>query len=66
VVDNIRVVPDVIFVPRREIVRLGNRWIIYLPVDMNELWETIKREGRKVKVYLIVENANNKMKVSTR
>ena len=30
--------------------------IIYLPVDMNELWEAIKRKGRKVKVYLIVEN----------
>jgi len=38
------------------VVRLGNRWIIYLPVDMNELWEAIKGEGRKVKVYLIVEN----------
>ena len=51
-VEGIRVVPKVIFVPKRELVRLGNRWIIYLPTDMNELWEEIKKQGKKVKVYI--------------
>jgi len=55
VVDEFRVIPQVIYVPKREIVKLGDRWIIYLPRDMGELWEAIKREGRKVKVYLVVE-----------
>ncbi len=50
----INIIPKVIFVPRRELVRLGNRWIIYLPVDMNELWESIKNNGWKVKVYIEV------------
>lgn len=52
--EGIRVVPRVIFVPKRELVRLGSRWIIYLPTDMNELWETIKSQGKKVKVYIEV------------
>lgn len=53
-VEGIHVIPRVIFIPRREIVRLGNRWIIYLPTDMNELWEVIKSQGKKVKVYIEV------------
>ena len=52
--EGIHVVPKVIYVPKREVVRLGNRWIIYLPMDMNELWETIKKQGKKVKVYVEV------------
>lgn len=52
--EGIHVVPKVIFVPKREVVRLGNRWIIYLPMDYNEVWEAIKKQGRKVKVYIEV------------
>jgi len=53
--EDINVIPRVIFIPKRELVRLGNRWIIYLPNDMNELWKAIKEQGKKVKLYLIVE-----------
>ncbi len=53
-VDGIHVIPRVIFVPKREVVRLGNRWIIYLPMDYNEVWEAIKRQKKKVKVYIVV------------
>ena len=52
--EGIHVVPKVIFVPKREVVRLGNRWIIYLPMDYNEVWEAIKKQERKVKVYIEV------------
>jgi len=48
------VIPRLIYIPPREVVRLGNRWIIYLPTDMNELWEAIKKQGMKVKVYIEV------------
>lgn len=47
------VLPRVIYVPAREVVRLGkDRWIIYLPRDHNELWEEIKRRGIKVRVFV--------------
>jgi len=40
----------------REIVRQGNkRYIIYLPTDLNDIWEELKRRGRKVRVYIEVE-----------
>ena len=53
-IDSIHVIPHVIFVPKREVVRLGSRWIIYLPKDYNEVWEAIKRQKKKVKVYIVV------------
>ncbi len=52
--EGINVIPKVILVPKREVVKLGNRWIIYLPVNYSELWETIKQQGKKVKVYIEV------------
>jgi len=54
--EGIHVIPHVIFVPKRDVVRLGNRWIIYLPVDYNEVWEAIKRQKKKVKVYIVIVN----------
>ena len=51
------VIPKLIYILPREIVRLGNRWIIYLPLDYNEIWEAIKRQGKKVKIYIeVIEN----------
>jgi len=49
---NLRYIPKEIFIPKREIVRLGERWIIYLPVDYNMLWEELKHRGKKVRVYI--------------
>lgn len=45
--------PKVIYIPEREIVKLGKeRWIIYLPKSHNDLWEEIKKQGLRVKVYV--------------
>jgi len=55
--ENISLLPKIIYIPPREDVRLGNRWIIYLPADYNELWETIKKSRKKVRIYIeIIEN----------
>lgn len=51
---NLRIIPREIFIPKREVVKLGNRWVIYLPVDMNDLWRTIKEQGKKIRVYIEV------------
>lgn len=49
------VIPKVIYLPPREVVRHGkDRWIVYLPREYNDLWEEIKRRGFKVRVYLEV------------
>ncbi len=50
--EHIKIIPRVIIVPRREVVKHGNRWIIYLPSDYNEIWDTIKEQGRKVRIYI--------------
>jgi len=52
--ENISLLPKVIYIPPREIVRLGSRWIVYLPQDHNELWEAIKKSGKKVRIYIEV------------
>lgn len=51
---SLRIVPNLIIIPKRELVKVGNRWIVYLPIDMNDLWEEIKRQGRKVRLYVEV------------
>jgi len=39
----------------REVVRQGNkRYIIYLPKDLNDMWEELKNRGKKVRVYIEV------------
>jgi len=50
--DSIKIIPQVIMLPRKEIVKMGNRYIIYLPVEYNMLWEELKHRGKKVRVYL--------------
>jgi len=55
--ENISLLPKIIYIPPREIVRLGSRWIVYLPQDHNELWEAIKKSGKKVRIYIeVIEN----------
>ena len=48
----IKLIPKLIVIPRRELVRLGERWIIYLPQDYSELWRLLKEQGKKVRVYI--------------
>jgi len=49
---------EVVFVGERVITRLsekrGGRYVIYLPVAMNKLWEALWRDNVKVIVYLEV------------
>ena len=54
--EEIKVIPKVILIPKREVVRHGNRYIIYLPIDYNDLWEKIKKMGVKVRIYVEVLN----------
>jgi len=51
---DLRIVPKTVYVLPREVVRLGERWIIYLPQGFSRVWEEIKRQGKKVEVYLVV------------
>jgi len=52
--DSIKIIPQVIMLPRKEVVKMGNRYIIYLPVEYNMLWEELKHRGKKVRVYIEV------------
>ena len=52
--EDIKIIPEVIVVPKREIVKHGNRWIIYLPANYNYIWEEMKKQGKKVRVYIEV------------
>ena len=51
---SLRIVPNLIIIPKQELVKVGNRWIVYLPTDINDLWEELKRQGRKVRLYVEV------------
>jgi L-lysine 2,3-aminomutase len=50
--EELKLLPKLIFIPPREIVRLGERWIIYLPQSYEELWQAIKGSRKKVRVYI--------------
>jgi hypothetical protein len=48
----------IIPLPERRIARLGsNRFVIYLPTDMNWLWEELNREKAVVRVFLVLAEA---------
>jgi len=49
-----KIIPEVIYLGEREIVRMGRRWIIYLPLKLSDLWEEVKRQGKKVRIYIEV------------
>ncbi len=51
---NLKYVPKEIFIPKREIVKMGYRWIIYLPQEYDEVWRILKEQGKKVRVYIEV------------
>ncbi len=42
-------------VGEREISVEGNKFKIYLPMRLNDLWKTIKVNGEKVDVYIIIK-----------
>jgi len=48
-----KIIPNTIYIGERSLVRMGeNRWLVYLPVELNDLWEYIKNSGKKVRVYI--------------
>ena len=49
---NMKIVPA----GRRSIVKLGDRYAVYLPMNLNEIWEYLHSKRRRVNVYLIVDN----------
>ncbi len=49
---NLKLIPELLVIPEREVVRLGDRWIIYLPQQYATLWEELKRLKKKVRVYI--------------
>ena len=52
------VIPKEYYVPNRMIVKEGNRFKIYLPMNMNKLWSVLR--SRKVDIYIIVVDEGDK------
>jgi len=50
----IRIIPNIIVIPERTIVRMGHRYIVYLPQDYSVIWDELKRQGKKVRIYIEV------------
>ena len=44
---------DTVYLGKRSIINEGDRYKIYLPKGMNDLWHELR--GKKVKVYLVVD-----------
>jgi len=44
-----------LYVGERNIVRERERFKIYLPKNVNTLWQELAEKGRKVKVYIKIE-----------
>jgi len=51
---NLKLIPELIVIPEREVVRLGDRWIVYLPQQYSALWEELKKRKKKVRIYIEV------------
>jgi len=51
----LKLIPNLVVITNREIVKMGkDRFIIYLPKDYNELWEEIKKQKKKLRIYIEV------------
>jgi len=50
--EEIKIIPRVIVIPKHGIVKHGNRYILYLPTNYNDIWEGLKKMGKKVRVYI--------------
>ncbi|MHC1627894.1 MAG: hypothetical protein ACXQTI_03575 [Candidatus Nezhaarchaeales archaeon] len=45
---------NMIFAGKRKIVAEGNRYKVYLPLALNEIWQEINQKGVKVEVWIRV------------
>jgi hypothetical protein len=43
----------------RRLTKSGNRFLLYLPLELNELWEELHRNKVKLNVIIIVPNAGD-------
>jgi len=48
---NLRVIPG----GSRKIVRMGNRYLVYLTTALNGIWSYLHKQGRKVEVYIVIK-----------
>jgi hypothetical protein len=55
VVSAIRTIP----LMRRRLTKSGNRFLLYLPLELNELWEELHKNKVKLNVIIIVPNAGD-------
>jgi len=39
---------------RRKIVKSGDRYMIWLPINLNHIWEALRKRDAKVDVYLVI------------
>jgi len=54
---NLKLIPELIVIPEREVVKLGDRWIVYLPQQYSALWRELKERKKKVRIYIeVIEN----------
>jgi len=44
----------IVYAGRRSITREGRKYKVYLPVNLNDLWQELR--GKKVRVYLVVDD----------
>ncbi|MCD6096154.1 MAG: hypothetical protein J7J99_06280 [Thermoprotei archaeon] len=47
---------NLIYVGKRKVVVEGNRYKIYLPSQLNELWEELSKVNTKVEVFIRIKN----------
>jgi hypothetical protein len=43
----------------RRITKSGTRYLLYLPLELNELWEELHKNKAKLNVIIIVPNAGD-------
>ena len=50
---------DKIFVRHRSVVRETKNFKVYLPLEFNDIWERLYRDGRRVDVLILIPNNIN-------
>ena len=40
---------------RRHIVRMGPRYLVYLPQNLNNVWEYLHEQKQRVNIYIVVD-----------
>jgi len=43
---------------KRSIVKSGDRYFVYLPINLNHVWQELHKRGVKVEVYLKISSGD--------